>query len=107
MVGQRVTLNHDAFLTEDSAWRLAWPQSGSEVELRGPGFNIPSSISHWMWTAPKGGTTLGKTVFFSPDHPEKELKLKAILCNPLHSQGEKSCVSERASGRHIRFHESP
>lgn len=88
MVGQRVTLNHDAFLTEDSAWRLAWPQSGSEVEVRGPGFNIPSLISHWMWTAPKGGTTLGKTVL-QPRPSRKRAEAKSDPLQPSPQPGRK------------------
>ena len=75
VAGQRMTLIHDAVPTEGLAWRLAWPQSSSELEIRGPGFNIPSLIRHWLWTALKGSTTLGKAVFFSISKKKAEAKV--------------------------------
>ena len=86
MAGKRMTLIHDAVPAEDLAWRLAWPQSFSELQIRGSGFNIPSLIRHWLWTALKGSTTLGKVVSFRIS--KKKVEAKAILCNPLNNQEE-------------------
>ena len=82
-----MTLIHDALPTEDLAWKLAWPQSFSELEIRGPGFNIPSLIRHWLWTALKGSTTLSKAVFFS--YLQKNLKLR-LSCATLSTTRKKN-----------------
>ena len=92
MAGQRMTLIHDAVPAEDLAWRLAWPQSFSELEIRGPGFNIPSLIRHWLWTALKGSTTLGKVVSFRISKKKLKLRLSFATLSTTRKKTERASV---------------